>query len=134
MLASVLLLFQTADPLRLPIGRPGETQVASGATMDTRTGKSAAPWSEVAEGKPWVYLGESHATEPHQRTEAEVVEALAKSGRKIAVGVEMLTRPVQPVLDRYISGEIDEATFLTEADWKGQWGFDFKFYRPLFQV
>ncbi|RYG46230.1 hypothetical protein EON79_10675 [bacterium] len=52
----------------------------------------------------------------------------------MAVGVEMLTRPVQPVLDRYIAGEIDEATFLKDADWKGQWGFDFKFYRPLFEA
>lgn len=120
--------------MRLPIGRSGETVVTTGQTIDLRTGKASSSWAEVAEGKPWVYLGEQHATVPHQRTEAEVVEALAKSGRKVAVGVEMLQRPVQPVLDRYVSGEIDEATFLKDADWKGQWGFDFAFYRPLFEV
>ncbi|CAN5722626.1 hypothetical protein BH11ARM2_BH11ARM2_32910 [soil metagenome] len=134
MFFALLLALQAPDPLRLPIGRPGETQVRAGQAIDLRTGKAAAPWAEASAGKLWVFLGEQHATAPHQRTEGEVVEALAQSGRKVAVGVEMLQRPVQPVLDRYINGEIDEATFLKDADWKGQWGFDFAFYRPLFEV
>lgn len=35
--------------------------------------------------------------------------------RRVALAMEFLERDVQPVLDRYLAGEIDEATFIKEA-------------------
>jgi len=52
--------------------------------------------------------------------------------RKIAVGFEMLNQTLQPVLDDYAAGRITEEEFLTRADWKKEWGFDFAMYKPLF--
>lgn len=47
------------------------------------------------------------------------------------IGLEMVKRPYQPWLDRYVAGEIDEETFLKGAEWRRRWGFDFALYRPI---
>src|SRR5450759_885835 len=44
----------------------------------------------------------------------------------------MFPRSVQPVLDRWTKGELDEATFLREVDWQQSWGLDPALYMPLF--
>ena len=121
------------DPMRLSIGKKGTIQAAVGSITDTSSGTAVTPdqIAARADGKRFVFLGENHATREHQQLEADVVTALQKRGRKVLVGLEMLTRPVQPALDRFIDGTTDEATFLVESDWKKQWGFDYAFYRPL---
>jgi hypothetical protein len=125
-----------ADPMNLNIGRPGTITVPLNQIVDTTTGISVTPAqiAEFADNKRFVFLGENHATTPHQQLEADIVEALQKRGRRVIVGLEMLTRPVQPSLDRFIGGVTDEATFLTESDWKKQWGFDYAFYRPVLEA
>ena len=66
--------------------------------------------------------------------EASVVDALTKSGRQVAVGLEMYTRPKQDVLDKWSAGSLNEEQFLADSDWKGQWGFPYEFYRPVFET
>jgi len=51
----------------------------------------------------------------------------------MALGFEMFPRRVQPVLDRWSGGELDEASFLAEVDWPRIWGFDPELYLPLFR-
>jgi uncharacterized iron-regulated protein len=88
--------------------------------------------AKAADKNRFVFLGEQHATPAHQAMQASIIEALVRRGRKVVVGLEMLQRPKQSALDAFIGGKTDEAQFLTDADWKGQWGFDFSFYRPVF--
>ena len=52
-------------------------------------------------------------------------------GRDLAVGLEMLPRRLQPQLDAYLAGAIDEEGF-SAVDWAHTWGFDFALYRPIF--
>jgi len=127
---------EDVDPMRLPIGKPGTISAPVGQITDTYSGAAVTPdqIAERADGKRFVFLGENHATKDHQQLEADVVTALQKRGRKVLVGLEMLTRPVQPALDRFIDGTTDEATFLVESDWKKQWGYDYAFYRPLLEA
>jgi uncharacterized iron-regulated protein len=66
--------------------------------------------------------------------EAEVIAALVGSGRRVIVGLEMYQRGKQSWLDQWVAGSISESDFLDRSDWKGQWGYDFSFYRPVFQV
>lgn len=124
------------DPMRLPIGPKGEVQASLGVITATGTGKAATvdAIAAAADGKRFVFLGENHATAPHQQLEADVVAALVKRGRKVIVGLEMYTRPKQDWLDQWSSGSLSEADFLEKSDWKGQWGFPFEFYRPVFNV
>jgi len=136
MLAALLLnlLGQTPpEPMRLPIGNPGEVRVYPGEIRDLagRNPVDAEAIAKAADGKGFVFLGEQHATREHQLLEARVVLALVKRGRKVVVGLEMLTRPKQSALDAWVRGS-SVKDFLADGDWKGQWGYDFGFYSPLF--
>ncbi|AIE83565.1 ChaN family lipoprotein [Fimbriimonas ginsengisoli] len=132
--AALLFVRQDPSPLTLPIGRPGKTTIAAGRLADMRTGAAATAddIAKAADGKRFVFLGEQHATAPCQILEAAVVDALARRGRHVVVGLEMYQRPKQSVLDSF--GQMDETAFLEQSDWKKQWGFDFSYYRPVFDV
>jgi uncharacterized iron-regulated protein len=122
--------------MRLTIGRGGEVDAPLNVVTATRDGKgaSADEIAKFADGKRFVFLGENHATTPHQVLEAEVVKALVKRGRKVTVGLEMYTRPKQDWLDQWSAGSLSEADFLDKSEWKTQWGFPFEFYRPVFEA
>ena len=79
-----------------------------------------------------VLLGESHDDADHHRWEAQTVAALTALQPKLVLGFEMFPRRVQPALDRWVAGELDEAAFLKAADWSQVWGYDAAFYLPLF--
>ncbi len=136
--AELLCSVQTAgpDPNLLPIGRSGTATVAPTQVIDLRSGETSDLEGLVtaAEGKRFVFLGEQHATADHQAMEAAVIRSLVNHGRQVIVGVEMYTRPKQDVLDHWTAGDLSEDQFLEQSDWKGQWGYDFAFYRPVFSV
>jgi uncharacterized iron-regulated protein len=135
--AAIFLAAQAqTDPNRLPIGQNGEDTVPLGQIYDLDHQKRATIQDIVnaAKNKKFVFLGENHATTDHQQMEAEVIAALIGSGRHVVVGLEMYQRPKQTWLDQWSGGSITESDFLDKSDWKGQWGYDFAFYRPVFQV
>ncbi len=79
----------------------------------------AAMLDEVAQADI-VFLGETHLDEVTHRVELAVLEGLAerRDGR-VVLAMEMFATDVQPVIDRYLAGEIDEQEFLREArPWK----------------
>ena len=124
------------DPNRLPIGRKGERTVTAGQNTNLGSGNAAtaADIAAAARGKRFVFLGENHATAPHQQFHADVIQALVDDGREVIVGLEMYTRPKQDWLDQWSAGKLDESTFLAQSDWKGQWGYPYEFYRPVFEA
>jgi uncharacterized iron-regulated protein len=79
-----------------------------------------------------VYFGETHDNPASHRLELQVLRALAElhPGRQ-ALGMEMFTRTQQPVLDRWVAGELSEKAFLRESRWFESWGMDFGYYRDL---
>lgn len=63
-----------------------------------------------------VFIGETHVDEVTHRTEHALLEALARArDGRVVLAMEMFTRADQPALDRYLAGDIDEETFLSEA-------------------
>src|SRR5690606_30931189 len=50
----------------------------------------------------------------------------------ISVGFEMFPRRVQPVLDRWVAGNLSTVDFLQQAKWETVWRFDPTLYMPLF--
>lgn len=142
MLPYFLIVVQAAatqappSPYLLPIGREGQTVVESGRLTDLLTGRAATAddVAKAADRKLFVFLGEEHATEPDQATHAAIIEALVRRGRHVIVGLEMYQRPKQSILDQWSVGEIGEADFLAKSDWRGQWGYEFAFYRPVFDA
>lgn len=138
------LLFQAAqapaapppDPHRLAIGRPGEIKIVAGEMRNTETGQISTMDDivQAAKGHRFVFIGESHDQATHHQFQADVISALAKSGRDVMVGFEMFTRPVQANLNAWPLGWQTEDQFIVESDWKKQWGFDFALYRPIFEA
>jgi uncharacterized iron-regulated protein len=62
-----------------------------------------------------VLVGEQHDDPGTHRLELAILEGLVRRGAVPIVSLEMFERDVQPVLDRYLGGEITEAQFLGES-------------------
>lgn len=94
-------------------------------------------WATLA-AAPAVCVGEQH-TNPHAHWAQLMVwkELVARgkaAGRPMALGLEMVQRPLQGVLDDYATGKIDEPTFLSRSAWDDRWGYDFALYRPALEL
>lgn len=119
--------------LHLPI--PGASRALApgeACLFDARTGLPARADEAFARAAAAqvVYAGESHDQASHHRRQKDLLRALAPFGP--AAAFEMLYAWQQPVLDRYLSGALDDAGFEAEVDWKKTWGFPFSLYKPVF--
>jgi uncharacterized iron-regulated protein len=79
-----------------------------------------------------VLLGEHHDNPDHHRWQLQVIAGLYALRQDLAIGFEMFPREVQPVLDKWVAGELSEAEFLKQSNWYGYWSFDPAFYLPIF--
>jgi uncharacterized iron-regulated protein len=88
-----------------------------------------------AAAAPVVLLGEIHDNPDHHRWQLQTLAALhalvSGPGPGLAIGLEMFPRRVQPALDRWVAGEMDEAAFLREVEWNRVWAFDPALYLPI---
>ena len=126
----------TPDPMRLPIGRPGEAVVQPGSILDLRSLKTAtrADVAASADSCRFVFVGEEHDNPKHHQMQADIIQALVERGRSVIVGFEMFQRPIQPMLNPWTLGWWTEDEFIQKADWKHQWGMDYALYRPIFET
>jgi hypothetical protein len=60
-----------------------------------------------------------------------MLAALHAQNPNMILGLEMLPRRVQPVLDDWSQGKLDEAAFLEQSEWAYLWGYDASLYLPL---
>lgn len=79
-----------------------------------------------------VLLGETHDSAEDHRWQLHTLAKLHALKPRLAIGFEMFPRRLQPVLDRWVAGELSEAEFLRETDWDRVWGYDAQLYLPLF--
>ncbi|MBI1176405.1 PDZ domain-containing protein [bacterium] len=109
---------------------------AAGSIYHVSTGVSldAAGALSMLSGSRLVCLGETHDNPEAHRVELEIIKGLeARYPGQIAVGMEMFRSPVQPVLDQWTRGEIDEKTMLRGTHWYQDWGMDFDLYRAILE-
>lgn len=81
-----------------------------------------------------VLLGEHHDNIEHHRWQLHTVAALAALQPKIVLGLEMVPRRLQPVLNRWTRGQLSEAEFVKQLNWDVIWSFDIQYYLPLFHL
>jgi uncharacterized iron-regulated protein len=79
-----------------------------------------------------VLLGETHDSAEDHRWQLHTLAQLHARRPRLAIGFEMFPRRLQPVLERWVAGELTEAEFLRETDWNRVWGYDAGLYMPLF--
>ncbi len=103
------------------------------SVIDGRTGQalSFAKLLDTLAKADVVFLGETHTDETTHRVELAVYEGLLRRrDNRVVLAMEMFERDVQPSLDKYLAGEIDEAQFTAQAR---PWSNYRTGYRPLIQ-
>jgi len=101
--------------------------------LDGRTGRQLdepAFWERVGAARA-VCVGEEHPNPHHHWVQLHVVQELRKRNvPKLALGMEMIQRPFQGVLDDYAARRIDDAALRSRVGWEERWGYDWGFYGP----
>jgi uncharacterized iron-regulated protein len=134
-LVALLMVLLLPSALAAPTGcgEPGQWLVPP----DTPTA-AARPVPETQllgqlANKSVVLLGEIHDRADDHRWQLDMLTALWRQQPDMAIGFEMFPRRLQPVLDRWVAGELDEQAFLRQAEWEEVWSFDARMYLPLFR-
>jgi uncharacterized iron-regulated protein len=79
-----------------------------------------------------VFAGETHIDDTTHRVELHLLtELLARKPGRVVLAMEMFERDVQPTLDAYLAGRIDEPAFVQKAR---AWGNYHTAYRPLVEA
>jgi uncharacterized iron-regulated protein len=87
--------------------------------------------AELAE-RPVVLLGEVHIENEHHRWQLHTLAALYAKKQNMAIAFEAFPRSIQPVLDKWVKGDLGIAEFLKLSRWNDVWRFDANYYLPLF--
>lgn len=82
--------------------------------------------------KQVVLLGERHDRYDIHRWQLHICASLLALRDNLAVGFEMFPRRLQPVLDEWVAGQLDQETFLQRTEWGTVWGFASDLYMPIF--
>lgn len=124
----------TADPQNpYPSKNPPKigdmVHMPTGIALDTRQMLNIATDARV------VYVGETHDNPASHRLQETVLAAMdERYPGKLALGMEMFVPSQQPVLDRWVAGELREKEFLKLSNWYGNWRMDFDYYRGLLEL
>jgi uncharacterized iron-regulated protein len=130
--------------LELENGRlmPKQTEAAKGNRFmlyDDRQGERVQPAiniKTIIDENPYAkvfYVGESHTSYAHHENQMEFIRRLNESGKKLAIGLEMIQKPFQQALDDYVAGRITEKKMLETTEYYTRWKFDFRMYMPVFR-
>lgn len=108
---------------------------AAWTTLDGARPRSAsAPVVLAAMAKKdVVLLGEQHDDEDNHRWQLQVLAALHAQRPDMVIGFEMFPRRAQPVLDRWVAGELTARELLEQSQWETVWKLPAELYLPLFQ-
>jgi len=80
-----------------------------------------------------VLLGETHDDADHHAWQLAALGALHLLRPRMVIGFEAFPRRAQPVLDKWIAGDLSERQLLELTDWEKAWGWSADLYLPLFR-
>ncbi len=133
-----LLLIAALAAAALPAcasGPPGPGGPRKGEILDARRDRATSFDAMVEDlaTVPMVFVGESHPSAEHHEIQRRIVDELSRRNPHLIVGLEMLQRPYQEVLDRWSAGTMSEDGFLREVSWFDQWA-DWDLYAPILRL
>jgi uncharacterized iron-regulated protein len=136
---AVFLVGCAARPAQPTTGGPPRGGIEAAAlpyhVLDARTGRQLdepAFWAQLTSARA-ICIGEDHSNPHHHWVQLEIVKQLTKRsppGTRFALGLEMVQRPFQGVLDDYAARRIDAAALRSRVGWEERWGYDWGFYGP----
>ena len=124
----------------LPLGDPelmyelGSAE--AGSIFDTAAGATLAIDELVGRlvEADVVLLGEEHTAMDQKLLHAEIVEAMAATGRSIVLAMEFFQRGDNAVLGQWSRGEIDDRQLLEATGWYAHGGYRWEYYQPVMNV
>ncbi|GFE57689.1 ChaN family lipoprotein [Geobacter sp. AOG1] len=81
-------------------------------------------------GAKAVFIGEVHDKREHHNLQLDVIKALQQRGIPVAIGVEMFSFDQQPLLDRWVAGEITLPDFVRA--YQQSWNIPWAMYDDIF--
>ena len=107
---------------------------AGWVALDAPVPRPVPPITLIAEvtRRDVVLLAERHDVADDHRWQLHTLAALQALQPKMVIGFESFPRRVQPVLDRWVAGELSEKQFLEQSEWTKVWSFPAELYLPLF--
>lgn len=94
---------------------------------------SAADILRDAAKQDVVLLGEYHTSADDHRWQLQTLAALQLLHPHMVIGFESFPRRLQPVLDKWVVGQLDADEFLQQVEWEKVWGYSAKLYMPMFE-
>ncbi|MBI2975140.1 MAG: ChaN family lipoprotein [Deltaproteobacteria bacterium] len=82
-----------------------------------------------------VYVGDYHTCNQSQRSFLRILKAVIPQNQKAVLGLELIHKRHQPLLDDFTAGNIDEKVFLKKIGLRQHWVFDlWANFKPLFDI
>jgi uncharacterized iron-regulated protein len=133
-----LILFVAS--FRLPSGSPAAavqqdetSRIVPHRVFDSHkgTGIDFGEMITQLDGADIVFVGEQHDNPPTHQLELAMLDGFARQKRAVILSLEMFERDVQPSLNSYLSGQMQEAEFLKVSR---PWPAYQSNYRPLVEI
>ncbi|PCI37135.1 MAG: signal protein PDZ [Rhodospirillaceae bacterium] len=108
--------------------------VAPGAWFDPNQ-KSNIPTAAMLsqlKNQDVIMLGETHDVADHHRWQMQTIAQLYAQRSDMVLGFESFPRRLQPILDKWVAGDLSEDEFIKQSEWNTVWKYDPKLYLPLF--
>lgn len=81
-----------------------------------------------------VLLGEEHTAMDQKLLQAQIVERMAETGKRIVLAMEFFQRGDNAALQRWARGETDDRQLLEETGWYDRGGYRWEYYQPVMEV
>jgi uncharacterized iron-regulated protein len=104
-----------------------------GALLSPATLRPSQGPAELIGSRKVVLLGETHDSAADHAWQLATIRRLYEADPALVLGFEMFPRAAQPVLDQWVAGQLSEADFLAQSDWRHVWGFPQELYLPIFR-
>ncbi|PYV42292.1 MAG: hypothetical protein DMG06_14475 [Acidobacteria bacterium] len=79
-----------------------------------------------------VWVGDYHANPASQRFLIRLLKVLRSSERPMILGMEIVYKKNQGILEQWLDGAVSEKEFLRRIRYDSEWGYDWENYREIF--
>lgn len=136
MLLVVILGCGCAVPAKKTFVESQNTAYGAGTLLSGKTGNPVS-YSEMLadlDQAQVIYIGENHTDKAHHAIQQQIIQDISALEPDTAVGVEMIDRTYQPVLDQWSKGGLSNQQFIEKTHWYANWRYDFDLYRSIFET
>lgn len=125
------LLFLMGQPVLASIAQPSPSPGGSVSSARAPHARSVPLVLQEFAQANVVYLAETHDRPEDHQAQLQIIQALYRLRPNLVIAMEMFQQPYQPVLDRYLAGQLTETQLQEQTQYQRRWGFPWEFYAPI---